>query len=348
MDPATLCAEARASGVVSVVADALAGCPDLPADLNAALRSEAARMAAIDLIQEREIRWLVAALDRAAAGALLMKGAELAYTHYARPDLRPRSDTDLLISHARLQTVRSVLGDLGYEHAGHIDAAMVMGQASFVKRRDETVLHMVDVHWRLANPRVFAGLMSYEELAASARQVPKLGPEARGLGDAHALLLACVHRVAHHFDSDRLIWLYDIRLLAASLDEAAWTEFVRLAVDRGVASICLRGLEKTMDILGMAVPSMVLSALGDRARRQDEMSASYLKPGSRAHQEIHVFATDLRALPTWADRWRLVREHVFPSPAYMRDVYAPSSRAPLSILYARRALRGARKWLARA
>jgi len=347
-DPAALCAEARAEGVGALVADALAGRLDLPPDLTAALRSEAARMAAIDLVQEREIRSLVAALHRAAAGALLMKGAELAYTHYARSDLRPRSDTDILIPHARLDAVRSVLTDLGYEHTGHMDAALVMGQASFVKCRDEAVVHMVDVHFRLANPRVFAGVMSYEELAASARPVPKLCPEARGLSDAHALLLACVHRVAHHFDSDRLVWLYDIHLLSNALDQASWTEFVRLAIDRGVASICLRGLEKTIELLGSSVPSTVLSALEARARQHEEVSASYLRPGSRARQEVHVFATDLRALPTWADRWRLVREHVFPSAAYMRDVYAPSSRAPLSILYARRALRGARKWLARA
>jgi hypothetical protein len=248
----------------------------------------------------------------------------------------------------RLETVRSVLLGLGYEHTGHMDAALVMGQACFVKRRNEIVIHMVDVHWRLANPRVFAGVLSYEELSASARPVARLGAQARGLSDAHALLLACVHRVAHHFDSDRLIWLYDIRLLANALDASSWTEFVRLAIDRGVASICLRGLEKTMEWFEIAVPSAVLSDLEDRARQHDEVSASYLRPGSRARQEVHVFATDLRALSTWADRWRLVREHVFPSPTYMRDVYAPSSRAPLSILYARRALRGARKWLARA
>jgi hypothetical protein len=44
---------------------------------------------------------------------------------------------------------------------------------------------------------------------------------------------------------------------------------------------------------------------------------------------------------------RLVRQHLFPSAHYMRGVYAPASTAPLPVLYARRAWRGARRWLAR-
>jgi hypothetical protein len=63
---------------------------------------------------------------------------------------------------------------------------------------------------------------------------------------------------------------------------------------------------------------------------------------------MDVLMADLRALGSWTHRWQLVKEHVFPPAQYMRDVYAPSSRAPLSFLYARRALVGARKWLSRA
>jgi hypothetical protein len=61
---------------------------------------------------------------------------------------------------------------------------------------------------------------------------------------------------------------------------------------------------------------------------------------------FRLVVDDLRALPTWADRWRLMREHAFPPVEYMRGVYAPSSRTPLVWLYTRRMLVGARKWLA--
>ena len=39
-----------------------------------------------------------------------------------------------------------------------------------------------------------------------------------------------------------------------------------------------------------------------------------------------------------------MREHLFPSSAYMRQVYAPSSRLPLPVLYALRIVRGMWGW----
>jgi len=43
--------------------------------------------------------------------------------------------------------------------------------------------------------------------------------------------------------------------------------------------------------------------------------------------------SDLRALKGWRARARLLGELVCPSRAYMREVYAPDSRAPLVALY---------------
>jgi hypothetical protein len=75
-----------------------------------------------------------------------------------------------------------------------------------------------------------------------------------------------------------------------------------------------------------------------------EASAEYLAPGRRP---IHDIVSDLRALPTWSARSRLVSERLFPSARYMREVYARTSRAPLAWLYLLRALQGALKSLSR-
>jgi hypothetical protein len=76
-----------------------------------------------------------------------------------------------------------------------------------------------------------------------------------------------------------------------------------------------------------------------------EPSAVFLQ---RDRAQLATFLSDFQALPTWTDRGRLVREHLCPPPTYMRQVYAPASRAPLAALYVWRALRGAWRWLARA
>ena len=153
----------------------------------------------------------------------------------------------------------AVLASLGYEPAGHITGELLNYQGIFIKWRDGKKSHVVDVHWRVANPQVFAGLLSYEELASDAAPIPALGPGARGIASPAALLLACVHRVAHHFDSDRLIWLYDIHLIASTLTTAEWTQFVDLAVDRRVAAICWRSLDLAREKFGTAIPVDVSS-----------------------------------------------------------------------------------------
>jgi hypothetical protein len=56
---------------------------------------------------------------------------------------------------------------------------------------------------------------------------------------------------------------------------------------------------------------------------------------------------DLKHVGGWRQRAALVRQHLFPSANYMRTVYAPSSAAPLWMLYLLRIFRGSRRWLVR-
>jgi hypothetical protein len=341
-DADTLRETASHHGLLPLLAERLDRTADVRADIRAMLSLASLEAVAADLMCERELRRCLAALERAGVRPLVVKGGQLSYTHYPRPDLRPRVDTDILIPIDMRATVDHVLTAEGYELSGHASGDLMISQAPYAKRA-HGLLHAMDVHWRIANPQVFSGVLSYEELAAPAVPIPALGAGARGLSDVHALLLACVHRVAHHYDSDCLIWLYDIHLIAPGLDRAAWNAFADLAVARGVATVCRVSLDRAADRFGTAVPAGVLTRLGPS--QTDEASVAYLDPDRR---HVHLIVTDLRALPSWHKRWHLLREHLFPPAEYMRDVYAPASRAPLALLYARRALRGARKWLIRA
>ena len=89
----------------------------------------------------------------------------------------------------------------------------------------------VDLHWRSSNSPALARLMDYEEMQARAVPVPSLGPAAFAPCPVHALLFACIHRAGHEHApmyvdgvavpvKDRLIWLYDIHLLASKMQGA--------------------------------------------------------------------------------------------------------------------------------
>ena len=164
--------------------------------------------------------------------------------------------------------------------------------------------------WKIANPQRFANAVAFDELAAAAVPLPLLGPDARGLGRTHALWLACVHRAAHHYDQDTLVWLYDVHLLMHALDAGGVARFVALAERTGVRRICLRALMLARSRFGTEIPPAALAAL-ERAPA-DEPSTIFLRPGMR---KFDVLLDDLRAA-RWQARLTLLSEHLFPDTAY--------------------------------
>lgn len=341
-DPETLCARAEQHGVMPLLAEHAAGLALAPA-LRARIQERSTRAVAADLVREAALREALAAMRAAGIEFLVLKGAHLAYSWYQRPDHRPRLDTDILIAPGAREATHVVLHALGYRIPGHVGGDLLLSQTAYVKGHHGETVHTIDVHWRLANPQVFAALPTLDELARDAIDVPGLGPSVRGLAPPAALLFACVHRVAHHYDTPRLIWLYDIHLLASSLQPAEWQRFVTLAAASGVTAICLQSLRTAQHRFRTNIPSEVLADPRLHAPHRTEVTAGYLVPRRRVQQVLG----DLRALPRWRDRMQLVRQHLFPSPAYMRETYAESSRTPLPLLYATRVVRGARRWFER-
>jgi hypothetical protein len=338
-----IAAAADAHGVDALVADRLLGADGTPPEWRATLLECARRRAAADLAATPGLRTALAALDDAGCRPLVVKGAHLAYTRYPRSDLRPRSDSDVIVPASAREGAERVLLSIGYRRGDSSGGELITSQRGFVLSHGAAEIHAIDLHWRVANAELFADTLTHEELWPRRVVIDALGPFAWGPSDADALILGCVHRVAHHFDDDRLIWIYDLHLLASRFTEAEWAVVAERARDRGVAGICARGLQHAAAAFGTRVPPATLAALIQAGARPEEAARiAYARP--RRH--IANVAADFRALPRWSDRLRLAAEHVFPPASYMRGVYAPTSRAPLAFLYARRACRGALRWLA--
>ena len=56
-------------------------------------------------------------------------------------------------------------------------------------------------------------------------------------------LLACIHRVAHHRNTTRLLWLYDMRLPVNSMDAEELESFARVARSKQVTAVVADGLD---------------------------------------------------------------------------------------------------------
>ena len=307
---------------------------------------QAARLEALaEVVRRREMQRVLGALDTAGVRALLMKGAALAYLCYPHSALRPRCDTDLLIRPVDRATLTRVMRELGYRRWTLTSGDLVMPQCTLVKEDRSGIWHAYDVHVKIANPAVFSELLSFEEAAARSVAVPVLGAPARALGPVDALLLACIHRVAHHHDSEKLLWLYDIHLLASGMDRPAFERFAALAAEKQLRAVSVRGLTLARRWFATEVPGDVMEALSlHDAHDAAEPTATFL---DRRLSRVDLLFSDLTALGGWSVRWQLLRQHLFPPAAYMRERYALSGSVPLPALYAHRAVRGAWKWCRR-
>lgn len=312
--------------------------------VRAALSADLRKAAIADLLREQILRRLVADLAAAGVDALLLKGSGLAYTVYRQPHLRPRRDVDLLIARTSLEAADRALAAAGWLRAVEQSSERVTTQRHYVLGGTPSVAEHLDVHWKIAVPQVFGDTLGFAELAARAVPIAVLGPDARTLSRPDALLLACLHRVAHHQDAIDLLWLWDIHLLASGLADSERALFTDLAVRRSMRAVCVRGLELASACFATPRAGELIEGVRPAADDPFEPSVRFLGGGMR---QVDVLRGDLATLSGWRARIALVAGHLFPSPAYMQSMYPRCPAVALPFAYIDRIVRGAPKWFRR-
>lgn len=315
---------------------------DWPERVSESLRQDVRKEVLTDEVRRPELVQLLTTMAAINVRPLIMKGAAVADLYYPSPFLRPRDDVDLLIRKKDVAKVIGLMRDCGYRRVTQIPGDLVMGQCPFFKADRSGIPHTYDLHWQIANPQPFAGVLLFDELIGRSIELPALGEHARTLAHIDALLLACIHRVAHHGDSPRLLWLYDIHLMASRLDRQTFECVADLAAEKRVAAVCAGSLALAQKWFHTRLPIDLMAAL--RARATTEPSARYI--GGRM-RPVDMLRSDLRLLGGWRARWQLIREHLFPPASYMLERYAVSNRLLLPAMYLHRLVRGVPKWFRR-
>jgi hypothetical protein len=330
---------AEAHGVDALVACAPAAAAAAPA-VRSRLKATLAGYEALSAARDLELARVLDHLASGGVSPIVIKGAHLAHTLYAFPALRPREDTDLVIAEAAQAAAASGLQRAGYRRKVHVRGALILGQCHFERTDRLGIAHALDVHWRIAAPLVFRHVLPAGTLWTSRVPMPALGPRAWGPSRPHALLIACVHLVAHHRADPVLVWLYDIARLSEALGEDEAATFVETAAAARISLVCASALDRARAFFdGPALASLAARAHA-RADGRAEPSARLLT----AARPIDEMWLDLRVSNGWGERIALLREHVWPDAEYMRATSGKTGWLPLA--YARRAFRGARKWIA--
>jgi hypothetical protein len=339
-DPAFI-DRARAERVHLLVAAAVAAAParsgPLAAVVTERLAGETRAAAVEDAARTRELLRVVGALEAAACRPVVFKGAALAHTHYAKPWLRPRLDVDVLVGERDGPRASAAIQALGYQRLPFVSGRLVMYQEPLVRAEAGGLEHVVDLHWRIANPQAVSRAMSHADLLARSTAVSVPGGTLRTPCPVDALVLACIHRAAHHQDTRDLLWLFDIHLLASGLTDVEWPDVLSTARRAAVASLCGRGLALAVERFGTPVPAFAVAGLERDGGA--EPSAVFLDTALTWTGRLR---SDLAALG-FADRVRLLTETLLPPPSYMRAVHGPGGFLPW--LYLRRAVAGSARWL---
>ncbi|HUP62041.1 MAG TPA: nucleotidyltransferase family protein [Thermoanaerobaculia bacterium] len=302
----------------------------------APLREEAIRAAVVEPARFDDLHAVLAALAAQGVVALLMKGTALAYDIYPAPELRPRGDTDFLIARETLDALREAMRILGFTEILSSGDELGVRQATFTRTDRFGFEHAYDVHWDVTNTPVFSGVLRFDELRTRARALPH---GMLAFSHVDALLLACIHRVAHHHDSERLIWLYDIALLRERMTREEHERFWRLAAERRVAGVCIRSIEVADEWCGRAPHARAEELLTREEIERDEPSRVFL---DRDITYGRMMLSDLRALP-WRSRLRRLWQLALPPAAFMQQSFPERSRMALPWLYVLRGARGVRR-----
>lgn len=340
-----LIGRARFHGALPLIhshASALAGIAP-PALLDAAA-SEARAFGAFELAQRPLIAEVLAALDGAGCRPLLLKGAALAHSHYAAPWQRPRSDIDVLVAPDARTAAEAALASRGFARAPQLPGDLVSYQATWIVHGDGGREHGIDLHWRVNNALTLSRLLDHAELVADARQLPVYGPGARSPAPAPALLLACIHHAGsrdapYHRDAivewggDRLIWLYDLVLLARAAGATDCAESQKRVAAKGAQPL----LQSTFATAARWFPSAEpdLACLLPKGDGDPEL-ARYLAAGPQGRRW-----RDFLALDDVAARGRFLGQLLWPDAAYLRWRYPEHAGAWPTTLRLRRLAAGA-------
>ncbi len=290
--------------------------------LRTALAELARTEAAVDAIRTAACRNLLHGLHDAGLPVLVFKGSALAFSHYPRPDLRPRDDSDLLVEESQLAALDTTMRNMGYRKSPASGGRFISHQCLYTAIDGRGIRHNFDVHWRISNRHRYARLFNLTELLERSRPIPAHATHARCPCPVDALLIAALHRATHR-GTDRLVWLYDIHRLLAAMNDQELGELEERAASKNLTDECRAAIAGAQHYFGGGAASPPPLSCGART--------------------IDIWMADLKALPSWRARLAFLKEHAFPPADYMRRNRATDNRLALPVSYLTRGLRGSLK-----
>jgi len=309
-----------------------------PENTVAHMRSMFMKSRALGLQMEKQLLNLLDAFSNAGIRALVLKGSALAWLLYPDPATRPFHDIDLLVSPEEFPKAREILYKIGYQSTlREFDGFENPGcEEAFIHQTNSRDNCCVELHWELHN---FFGMdrdNRTEDLFHRAIEVeiPDLTFECLHWVDA--LTHAALHLVMTHNQDLRLLWIYDIALLAQKLTVPEdWKLLQERSSIWGARLSVEHSLKMAQVWTGLHLPkgfddfSTWPKPVEAEISALDNAILRYSRPGVY----LKLFLSDS---PTVFGKALSLLKLIFPSPDRIRSRYPSSHRWLLPISYVRR------------
>ncbi|OIQ00989.1 MAG: hypothetical protein AUK35_00955 [Zetaproteobacteria bacterium CG2_30_46_52] len=244
------------------------------------------------------------AFNDAKIPVICMRGVAVSEKLYPHAYLRPHTDIDLLFEEKHTLMAKQVVGNI--LHYNPLKAYPML-----FKQGDIPLdLHIEPIGaerikaWKDITP------LSTKDFFMYAQESTLAGEKALLVGPRVMLPYLCFHALKHSFE--RLIWLYDIHLLAQQVNDLKqWDAVLEGMKEYKLERPCFYALSYVKEHMGANIPDEILVAtkpnMGLVERR---LFARFMK-----HEIIPYMAERLfsRMLPSWSQRLEFWRETIYPS-----------------------------------
>jgi len=236
--------------------------------------------------------------------ALVIKGAALARQIYPQLGLRAKGDLDLWTPYSQLAQMRQLLSSLGYRSIPCNFGRFSQPEQSFIGQ-DRLNPVKIDLHWEVSSRPLLARSFTFEAIWQSSVDFG-YGRLIRAPDLVDALLIAVIHRIGHHREDVRWVWLLDIDLIWRALSREQQSLAYQAAKARGVFALLNEALESTATVFATPV-----DFLDCPETLPPELSAMLLNP------RTSMLWIDFKSMEI-VDFMKLCAEHAFPPNQFMQ------------------------------
>lgn len=276
---------------------------------------------------------------------ILLKGTVMANQYYAKPYHRPMGDVDILIENDSVESIRSILLSNRFTLESSNFGDKVLRQFSCIKALDNEINLHFDIHTQLFNRPGLHNLLSYQELKKYSVRLNLGGQIVLVPSAAHCAIHACVHLMAHHANSRRLIWLYDIKLILESFtdeDKEYFLDFVEINKIARIALSAIEACHRQFPLKNQEIFSSLVRL--DKSQQGDfHPATNFLLDSS----QVKILLGDWSQTHGMRNRIKWLREHLFPHPPYIQEQFNVRSTPMIIAFYIWRILRGSVKLFTR-